>query len=285
MDQSKEQHNKSDRKKLIAAAVLFALAIIAFLLINPLTGNPVSKLLVERTAQAYIAEQYSALGLRLERVGYNFKDGCYYAHVASPDNADIHFAVSANGWGKLLSDDYESQVTSGWNTAMRLDEEYRALVDAVLETDAFPYVCDIGFGELLFEDFSVPAGSVDCLNMADLELGKEYDILPLAQNYGKLTIYIDRDTVTVKEAAKVLLDIMCRMDGAGVPFRFIDFTLQYPRPEEEGARPDGAVMVLDLLYTDIYEEGMEDRVQTAYEAALAYYNEQDVLKAAEPTEW
>ncbi len=284
MNQTDQQHNKSNRKKLVRPAVLMVLAIAAFLLINPLTGNPISKLFVEHNAKAYIAEQYSTLDLELDRVGYNFKNGCYYAHVTSQGNVDIHFEVSANGWGKILSDDYESQVISGWNTAMRLDEEYRDLADTVLESDAFPYVCDIGFGELLFEDFSVPAGSENGLSIADLELGKEYDILSLAKNSGKLTIYIDSDTVTVENAAKVLLEIRTRMDSAGVAFHFIDFTLQYPRPKDESARPDGSVMVLDFLYTDIYDEGMVDRVRTAYEAALAYYSEQDALKTGEPSE-
>lgn len=285
MSQTTEPHHKSFWKKLLLAVVLLALAAIAFLLINPLTGNPVSKLLAEKTAKAHIAERYPSLDLRLERVVYNFKDGCYCAHVASPDNVDMDFTVYTNGWGQLLSDDYERQITSGWNTAVRLDEEYRRLADAVLESDGFPYACDIGFGELLLGGFSIPADTVGCLNMADLEPGKEYDILALAKNSGKLTVYIDRDTVTVEEAARILLELKSRMDDAGVPFHCIDFTLQYPRPEKEGARPDGTVMALDFLYTDIYEEGMADRMQAAYEAALAYYQAQDTRKDAEPTEW
>ncbi len=285
MNESDKRPKSRKTKMLIVFAVFIVIAIIAFLFINPLTGNPVSKLLVKNTARAYVSDTYSALDLQLERVAYNFKDGCYYAHFTSPDNVDIHFAVSADGWGKLLSDDYESHVTSGWNTAMRLDQEYRALVNTVLETDNFPYVCDIGYGELLYENFSVPVDTTDCLNMASLEIGKNYDVAELAETYGHLTIYIDSDTVTVENAAGILLQLKQLLDHADVPFFSIDFTLQYPRSEEDGARLGEAVMVLGFPYEDIHTDGMAERVQTAYEAALAYYAERDAIKGAEATEW
>ena len=121
--------------------------------------------------------------------------------------------------------------------------------------------------------------------MSDLELGMKYDIPTLAKDYGKLTIYIDSQTVTVEAAADTLLEIKRMMDDAGVPFAFVDFTLQYPRPEEDGARPDGTVMVLGFPYADIRPDGLTDRVQTAYEAAQTYYNEQDAIKGAEATDW
>ena len=52
-----------------------------------------------------------------------------------------------------------------------------------------------------------------------------------------------------------------------------------------GARPDGTVMMLGFPYDDMHSERMADRAQTAYDAALADYNEKDTIKDAEPTEW
>ena len=167
---------------------------------------------------------------------------------------------------------------------MRLDEEYRALADTVLDADSFPYVCDIGYGELLYKDFSAQVDTAGCLDMASLEIGKEYDVAALARDYGKLTIYVDSDTITVEKTAEILLHIKQLMDDAGVPFFAIDFTLQYPLPEE-GMRPDKAVMVLNYPYANIYADGMAERVQAAYETALAYYAEQDAVKGAEAAEW
>ena len=71
------------------------------------------------------------------------------------------------------------------------------------------------------------------------------------------------------------------MDEGGVPFYAMDFVLQYPRTEDDEARPGGSIHILNFLYTDIYERGMTERVQAANDAALAYYAEQDKQKLAE----
>ena len=41
---------------------------------------------------------------------------------------------------------------------------------------------------------------------------------------------------------------------------------------------------MSFLYTDIYEEGMEERVNASDEAARAYYEEQDAEKFKEEVE-
>lgn len=61
------------------------------------------------------------------------------------------------------------------------------------------------------------------------------------------------------------------MNEGGVPFYSINFVLQYPRLEGNGTRPEGQVEVMEFLYTDIYEDGMAERVKSANEAAIAYY--------------
>ena len=71
-----------------------------------------------------------------------------------------------------------------------------------------------------------------------------------------------------------MLGIKTIFDDAGVPFVAMDFTLQYPLPEE-GMRPDGEVSVDGFLYDAIYEDGMIERVAEADRALKAYYAEQD----------
>jgi hypothetical protein len=71
-----------------------------------------------------------------------------------------------------------------------------------------------------------------------------------------------------------MLDIKTRFDAAGIPFKAMDFVLQYPRPDEE-MRPEGEVRVKDFLYEDIYAEGMTARILHADAELKVYYAELD----------
>ena len=115
----------------------------------------------------------------------------------------------------------------------------------------------------------------------DLEIDKLYDITKLGTEAGHLIIYVDDETVSIERAAEIMLDVKHFMDEGGVPFYAMDFVLQYPRTEDDEARPGGSIHILNFLYTDIYERGMTERVQAANDAALAYYAEQDKQKLAE----
>ena len=54
----------------------------------------------------------------------------------------------------------------------------------------------------------------------------------------------------------------------------MDFTLQYPKPEE-GVRPDDYIGAEDFFYGDIVEENLVERVKEADEALKQRYAEMD----------
>ena len=110
-----------------------------------------------------------------------------------------------------------------------------------------------------------------------VELDKKYDIRELAKKAGYLIIYVEDDTVTVERAAEVLLELKEVFDRRNVPFYAIDFVLEYPRKEEGGTTKEGRINVEGFLYSDIYEEGLVERVRIADEELNAYYEEQDKL--------
>ena len=85
---------------------------------------------------------------------------------------------------------------------------------------------------------------------------------------------MDSDILTFEEAARIMLFVKSEFDKANIPFRAIDFVLQYPLPEE-GPRPDDAIHVESFLYEDIYEEGLENRIRAADAALKAYWAAQD----------
>lgn len=252
------------KKKVLKTAAFFtALCLITGLAIfaNALVGNPVSRLLAKRTAEAYLQENYRNTDFMLERISYSFKEGGYFAYIQAPGSTDRYFTLSMDMAGNLVMDRYESMVLSGENTARRLNQAYRDLVDSVLESPSFPFTIDIAFGDLAFGDI---------LQAADLEPDRIYDVRELGAEAGQLTIYIDDETVRVDRAAEILLELKRMLEQGGVPFSTIDFVLQRPQPGD-GPRPEIRVEVIQFPCAEIYASGLTERIAEANNAAREYY--------------
>lgn len=265
--------------KVLALLVAVVLIVGVCWTANALNGNPVSKLLAKQGAAAYLEEHFPETDLYIEELGYSFKFGNYYAHVRSESSVDTRFSLHIDMLGKVYFDTYES-VTGGHVTASRLQEEYGALTDQIFESPAFPYPEGICYGTLeiypqeALEDPNLTLDPRYILKTEDLILDKVYDPRELGAQAGHLVVYVDSDTLTMEEAARILLFIREEFDKANIPFVTIDFMLQYPLPEE-GPRPDEAIWVEKFLYEDIYGEGLEERIREADAALRAYYDQQD----------
>lgn len=273
------------RKWLKIAALAAALIIIAGLCVfaNALVGNPVSKWLATRTAEKHLEEVYGDTDFEIERVGFNFKDTDYYVHIKSPSSEDSSFSLRIDMFGNLFLDTYESRVLQGSNTQNRLYMEYRALVDEVVEAPDYPFSTFIAYGDLKvgFQhpdvEVGVPYWPENYVILDKVELDKKYDIRELAKTAGYLVIYVEDELVNVERAAEVLLQLKELFDQRNVPFYAIDFVLEYPRKEEGGNIKGGRVNVEGFLYSDIYEEGLVERIRSADEKLNAYYEEQDKI--------
>ena len=271
------------------AAFVFAIALIVGVCVfaNALVGNPISKTMATNTAEKHLEENYADKDFEIERVTFSFKDGYYHAFIYSPSSIDSDFTILVDMWGKLRYDTYEDRVLSGGNTADRISRDYRAVVDKVLDSQAFPYNEHIGYGDFDFyprvhlEEYTVPEYA---LITEDLTLDAFYDVNELGAKHGKLTIYIDDDTVSYERLSEILLDIRRIFDDTGVKFYVIDCVLEYPKNEDSSKKQEGRVEVREFLYADIYEEGMVERVKASDEAANAYYDEQDAEKFKEVEE-
>ena len=273
------------KKWMKIAALVVALLIIAGLCVfaNALVGNPVSKWLATRTAEKHLEKVYGDTDFVIEKIGFNFKDTDYYAHVMSPSSEDSSFSLRIGMWGQLLLDTYESRVLSGNNTQNRLYMEYRALADEVLEAPDYPFTSFIAYGDLHVgfrpADVELPADYYPehYYIIEELVLDKKYDIRELGAKAGYLVVYVEDDIVTVERAAEVLLELKEVFDRRNVPFYAIDFVLEYPRKPEGGTTKEGRVNVEGFLYSDIYEEGLVERIRMADEKLNAYYEEQDKI--------
>ncbi len=271
------------KKGLKIAALVIALLIVAGIgwFANALVGNPVSKWLATRTAERYLQEQYKDTDFEIETVGFNFKNIDYYVHVMSPSSEDSRFSLRIDMVGRLLLDTYESSVLQGSNTANRLYLEYRELTDEVFEGPYYPFTSFIAYGDLRvgFDTPDVEVGeelpAAGYVVLEELVLDKKYNIRELGALAGRLVVYVEDEVVTIERAAQVLLELKELFDTENVPFYAIDFVLEYPRKPEGGTIKDGQINVEEFLYSDIYEDGLEERLSAANDALNAYYAEKD----------
>lgn len=185
---------------------------------NALVGNPISKAIVTKQAKVYLEKNYKEKEFKLKKVSYNFKDGNYFAHMERPNSMDLNFTVSLDMFGNIVYDDYAFRIEGGSNTQDRLWKEYRELTDSLLLNWKFPYHGEIIFGDL---DFS----NLDIEFIPD----KIYDVRELGKEAGTLVLHIEDPVVTKERANEIMQDIKKQFDEAGIPFRYMDFTLEYPR--------------------------------------------------------
>ena len=274
------------RIRIIGIVLLIALIAVLIWFGNVMLGNPVSHALASKAAKAYLSDRFSDTDYEMERITHSFKDGRYHAFMVSPTSIDGDFSVCFSMLGEYCYDTYDS-VQDGWNTAQRLNSEYRKLTDTILNDPALPYdntqVYSIMFGELeiypkeFIDDPNVHDIPDYSLVQDDLELNKIYDIKELGVQAGHLILYVDNEVISVEETARIMLDFRSMFDEADIPFYAMDFVLRHPRTED-GQSDDEEIRINDFLYQDIYEEGLTERIEIAIEETAAYYAILDQMK-------
>lgn len=265
---ARKKENSGIKKVL---AIIGALALIWGLaaLGNTLFGNPVSKARAETVARAYLQGKFPDEDYYVEELSYDTKVGRYKAEVRSPGSVDTYFAIDIRPDGTVRYDTYESNVLTGWNTADRLDREYRNLVEPVLHRLNLNYrayvSCDPGFEWVPYNgDPDLPQY---LLNGEALRVDGSYDLVSQSALTGHLRVTVEQDAVSAEAAAQILLDVKGLMQEAGLAFYSIDLTLRHPMPENGAARPGNSVRIENFLYENIYEEGLLERVRDAKEEA------------------
>lgn len=275
-------------KKKVLKVLALVLAIILIigigLFANALVGNPVSKFLATKGAEEHLAKNYSDKDFVVEEVNYDFKTGGYYARITSPTSIDSHFSLSFNWLGKLELDYYDDDVTTGWNTAMRLEDDYRNAVKAVTESEDFSEKYFIAYGEIpcVLSDYPIDEEHPEyALQKEELVIDKIYDIKEVASQHGKLVLYAYDEEVTHERLAELLLDVKNKFDNSGVTFKAVDFVLEPPKEEGQPLMSDEQIKIRNFYYSDIYEDGLVERVKKANQETIEYDKEQEKIKEAE----
>lgn len=273
--------------------LIFSIAIVAIILwfAFAFLGNPVSWTVARINTSRYLEKNFGDSHFQVNKVGYNFKTGSYYAFIDSPASQDSYFTVYFDGWGRYKYDTYEN-VVDKTTTLSRLDEQYRTLVKTGFPYDNGKFDVSIVFGELRVariteiytytdENGNTKEYTLDKnygFDRSLLELDKEYDIAQIGRDCGSICLYIHDPEVTVERAAELLLEVKAYLDEMGIPFHAIDFNLCEPR-NENGQMVGEQITLFDFLYSDIYGDGLVDRVREHWEIAKEHHAVQDGLKS------
>lgn len=267
--------------KIIAGIGAFILIGVILFFTSAFVGNPISKFLANRSAKIYIEETYPDMELESEKAIYSFKNGEYYVYVKSAISRDTHFALGITSTGEIRRDTYKDDVLSKFNTWGRVNSEYIDMINTILKSDGFPYESHIDYGNIklkekdMYRDFGLVYG----VSLEELELDKIYDIKELGKTSGNIVLYIEDEEVNVERASEILIHIKDIFDEKDIPFYAIDFSLEEPKKVDDKKFEDRRRFnVGEFLYSDIYEEGLVERLEKSAKDLQEYYEKEDSKK-------
>lgn len=242
-------------KKIRILAGLGGLVLLILLLIVTMafTGNPISKLLANRTADKYIEDNYPDLKLTKEDSFYNFKDGNYLVKYLDEESLDIHFNIETDYLGRLRYDGYQEDVLSKWNTRMRLDEEYGNYVESIVRGNL-----DYDFDMIIAGTFGDEENKED---LSQLEIDMDFDLhnLPFKEY---LTIYMYEDKRSWDRLAEVILEVDSLMEEEDLNILEYTIVLQEER-DEEGRRRE-SLGVYEFPKGDLDSEDLPKRLEESF---------------------
>jgi|GEM_PF-4420414 len=193
---------KRRTKKIITASIVFVLLVLILMIISLFTGNPVSGLMARNKARLYINENYSALNLKIQKTGYNAKDGNYAVGAASGTSQDTHFQLFYRK-GEIYRDSYTDDVLSGQNTWVRLSREYAQNITPVLQEK---------FGEALTSVSFIPKKEI--MNSLPLDVPFSKDLIV----DGELKIYYRYTQTDSQYLSDILVNAHHTATAAGYAF-------------------------------------------------------------------
>lgn len=211
--------------RILAAIVGITLIIFVLILTMGFTGNPISKVLATRSANNYIEDNYSDLGLTRDETVFEFKHGYYIVKYFKENSKDIHFGIETDYLGRVTLDGYDSAVLSKWNTRMRLNDEFNAHIDKLLRANL---------------DYDYYMINVDNLNdensenLSELEIDMVFDFQNISLDH-YLTIYIYEEDRSWERLEEVILEVDELMEKNNLNISRYSIVL-------EGARDDESTM-------------------------------------------
>lgn len=266
----------SKGKKIVLISVFLLIVVCVFGFITGLYGNPISHFLVKHNANAYIQKEYPHSDYLVSKVKFSPTERDYYVRIDSLSSPDSSFYACFSVRGTFKSDTYIDHVVKRYNTYIRLNSEYKQMLDEVFQADDFPYKdCIVGGSLRKLHDADTDSLEKDFgLRCTELVLDKSYDVKELAESCGSIVFYAYDEEVTIKHACNMLLDIRSALNKADLPFYAITFVLQKPKNEDGSPNTDSSrIHITDFLYSDLYAYELPQRVEASAAEMDEYFTQ------------
>lgn len=196
---------------LIFFAIIFSIFYLLFF------GNPISRLMAEKSATKYIDAHYRDLDLNRDESFYNFKDGYYTVRLRSKKSKDTKFMVGFDSFGKLKQDTYDDIL---FNTEIRLLDELREYGTTIKKKYNFPY--------------DISLNTVEDVPREDLVLDQEFDFDNFKEEVGAEVVGFSKNP-NLEECLDVLCDSQKILDKTSLKVTKYAVILI----PEENKKPDG----------------------------------------------
>lgn len=232
----------------IFLAIIFAFICLAFF------GNPISRLMAERSATKYIEAHYKYLDLNRDRAYYNFKDGYYTVRLRSKTSKDTAFMLGFDSFGKLKQNTYDDIL---FNTEIRLLDELRGYGADLQYKYNFPY--------------EISLNTVEDVPRENLVLDQEFDFNNFKEDVNAQAFgYVEKPSL--EECLDILCDLQEIMDKTSLnvtKYSIILIPEENKKPDGEAESWVGAVSVHDVPeevvrnrdlkeFTNIYEKSISE---------------------------
>lgn len=209
-------NNKSYIKRILFGFLIFLVIILAIFYLL-FFGNPISKLMAERSATKYIEAHYKDLDLNRDETFYNFKDGYYTVRLRSKKSKDTKFMLGFDSFGKLKQNTYENIL---FNTEVRLLDELREYGATIQKKYNFPY--------------EISLNTIEDVPREDLVLDQEFDFDNFKEEVGAEVVGFSKNP-NLEECLDVLCDSQKILDKTSLKVTKYAVILI----PEENKKPDG----------------------------------------------
>ncbi|MBR5265197.1 MAG: hypothetical protein IKV63_01125 [Clostridia bacterium] len=231
--------------KIIAFIVAVALIIGVLVISNAMNGNPVSKFMAKRASAKYVDEVIKpafpdyADSIVQGDTFYSFKDGYYHTRYTSTVSQDFYFNTM---WNHGTIHDTSDNITTGWNTLSRLNDEYVQIIKSIME------------GETDY-DFQLLGGDIlgdDKISTYELTLDMELDLHNLPA-FSNIFVYIYDENLSWERVSSLLLECKDIMDYHGIAIDEYTCVVNMPRVGEENDSWYDSIGIYDFPAEKIIE--------------------------------
>lgn len=209
-------NNKSYIKRILFGFLIFLVIILAIFYLL-FFGNPISRLMAEKSADKYIETHYKDLDLNRDESFYNFKDGYYTVRLRSKKSKDTKFILGFDSFGKLKQNTYDSIL---FNTEIRLLDELREYGATIQKKYNFPY--------------EISLNTIDDVPREDLVLDQEFDFDNFKEEVSAEVVGFSKNP-KLEECLDILCDSQKIMDKTSLKVTKYSVILI----PEENKKPDG----------------------------------------------